>query len=68
MTEKEEMDFEPREEYDFSKGVRGHFVGRLSRASVAVVLEPEVAKVFPNSDAVNEVLRAVLEARKKEAA
>ncbi len=46
-------------EYDFSKGVRGKYVQRLAAGSNVVVLAPDVAALFPDSDAVNEALRAL---------
>ena len=47
------------QEYDFSKGVRGKYVKRLAAGTNIVVLSPEVARVFPDSDAVNEALLAL---------
>jgi len=47
------------DEYDFSKGVRGKYVKRLAAGSNVVVLSPDVAAVFPDSDSVNEALRAL---------
>ena len=44
-------------EYDFSKGARGKYARRYARGSNVVVLEPDVAKVFPNAKAVNSCLR-----------
>lgn len=52
-----------RAEYDcdYSKAVRGkYFQKLLKEGSNVVVLEPDVAKAFPNSAAVNDALRAVL--------
>ncbi len=54
---------EMRAEYDFdySKAVRGKYYERLVREGSNVrLLDPDVAKVFRDSKAVNEVLRAVL--------
>jgi hypothetical protein len=48
-------------EYDFSDGVRGKYAGRYAKGSNVVVLEPDVAKVFPNADAVNSSLRGLAE-------
>jgi len=48
-------------EYDFSKGVRGKYARRYARGSNVVVLEPDVAKVFPNAEAVNTSLRSLAE-------
>ena len=48
-------------EYDFSKGVLGKYARRYARGSNVVVLEPDVAKVFPNAEAVNTSLRSLAE-------
>ena len=48
-----------RPEYDFSQGVRGKFVDRLAAGTNVVVLDPDVAKVFPTSESVNDALRAL---------
>lgn len=47
------------EEYDFSNGVRGKYVSRLEEAGL-VRLEPDVAAVFTDSEAVNQALRGLL--------
>jgi hypothetical protein len=46
-------------EYDFSKAVRGKYAGRFAKTTYAVVIDPDVAKVFPDAKAVNEALRAL---------
>jgi hypothetical protein len=46
-------------EYDFSSGVRGKYAKRYARGSNVVRLEPDVAKVFPTAEAVNDSLRAL---------
>ena len=59
MAEKDEL----RPEYsraDFGKGVRGKYHQRFKQGTNIVVLEPEIAKEFPTSEAVNEALREVL--------
>ena len=51
---------EIRPEYqrsDFGTLVRGKYVGRLQASSNVVVLDPEVADLFPNAAAVNAALR-----------
>ena len=53
-----------REEYDFSKGIRGKYADRFTEGTVLVLLEPDVAKAFPTAEAVNEALREL--ARKTE--
>lgn len=51
---------ELRPEYDFSTGVRGEYAGRVTKKATVVVLEPDVAKVFSNSESVNSALRALV--------
>jgi hypothetical protein len=51
---------EMRDEYDFSGGVRGKHAARYAKGTNIVVLDPDVAKVFPDSASVNEALRALL--------
>jgi hypothetical protein len=53
---------EPEEmlpEYDFSGGVRGKYASRLEKATTMVVLDPDVAEVFPDPKSVNNALRAL---------
>jgi hypothetical protein len=50
----------PRE-YDFSQGVRGKYARRYAQGTNVVVLEPDVAKAFPNAEAVNSSLRSLAE-------
>jgi hypothetical protein len=55
---------ELRSEYkrsDFGSLVRGKYAARVAEESNVVVLEPEVAAVFPNDSAVNEALRGLLD-------
>jgi hypothetical protein len=49
-----------RDEYDFSQGERGRYARRYSQGTNVVVLEPDVAKVFPNSKSVNVSLRKII--------
>lgn len=46
-------------EYDFTAGVRGKYAHRYAQGTNVVVLEPDVAKAFPNAEAVNSSLRAL---------
>lgn len=57
-----------RPEYDFSKGVRGVTTARYREGTNIIVLDPSVMDVFPDSETVNETLRAlapVLRRRKR---
>jgi hypothetical protein len=49
-----------RDEYDFTRGARGKYARRYSEGTNVVVLEPEVAKVFPDAKAVNASLRKIM--------
>jgi hypothetical protein len=46
-------------EYDFSRGVRGKYARRYAQGTNVVVLEPDVAKAFPDAKSVNRSLRAL---------
>ncbi|MBK9008535.1 MAG: hypothetical protein IPM31_16285 [Anaerolineae bacterium] len=48
------------EEYNFSKGIRGKYVDRFKEGSNLVVLSPDVAEVFTDSESVNEALRTLI--------
>jgi len=56
---KADEDDEMLEEYDFSKGVRGKYAERYRSGTNVVVLEPDVAEVFPDSESANEALRVL---------
>jgi len=47
-------------EYDFNKGVRGKYAKCYAEGSNVVVLSPDMAKVFPTSESVNEALRTLV--------
>lgn len=54
-------DLRPEYDFDYSKGVRGKYYRRiLKEGTNVVVLEPDVAKAFRSSAAVNEALRSLL--------
>ena len=48
-------------EYDFSKGVRGKYAKRYARGTNVVILDPDVAKMFPDSESVNHALHSLAE-------
>ena len=52
---------ELREEYDFSRGVRGKYAKQYSEGANIVLLDPDIAEVFRDSQAVNKALRALVE-------
>jgi hypothetical protein len=52
----------PEYDFDYSKAVRGKYFNRLAvEGSNVVVLDPDIAKFFPDSASVNEALRSLLE-------
>ncbi|MFZ3090527.1 MAG: hypothetical protein WA240_07900 [Nitrospirota bacterium] len=56
-------DLRPEYHFDYSKAVRGKYYKRiLKEGTNIVVLEPDVAKAFPDSASVNNALRVVLKA------
>jgi hypothetical protein len=46
-------------EYDFGKSRPNKYASRYNAGSIVVVLEPDVAAVFPNARETNEALRAL---------
>ena len=61
-----EVDDELRSEYDLkSLRVRRLGPGRKSFGGAVVRLEPDVAEVFPDADAVNEALRFLIRVTKE---
>ncbi|MEX2316500.1 MAG: hypothetical protein WD669_05060 [Pirellulales bacterium] len=54
-------------EYDFSKGVRGKYAKRYAEGTNVILLSPDVAEYFPNSNAVNEALRGLVEIARRSA-
>lgn len=62
------MKDEVRPEYDrkslLKSGVLGKYVQRYYAGTNLVLLEPEVAKAFPNEKAANEALKLVMKLKK----
>lgn len=59
-----ETDDELRPEYDLREllegGVRGKYVARYREGTNLVLLDPDVARAFPDEATVNEALRLVI--------
>jgi len=62
-TDLDELRPEYRRE-DFGTMVRGKYAARMRESSNIIVLDPDVAEAFPNAQAVNRALRALLELAK----
>jgi hypothetical protein len=48
-------------EYDFSHAVRNKYAERYRAGTNLVLLEPDVAERFPDSESVNRALRSLLD-------
>ena len=59
--EQNNLDADMLDEYDFSGGVRGKYASQYAEGTNIVLLDPDVAKVFPDSASVNQALRALAE-------
>lgn len=68
MKKQSEKKDELRSEYDMKSllkgGVRGKYAARYRAGTNLVLLEPEVAKAFPNDKAVNEALKLVMKLKR----
>ena len=67
MSKKQIEEDEMLDEYDFTGGVRGKYVNRIAQRSNVIVLEPDVAEVFTDSESVNQALRGLLPIIQKQA-
>ena len=45
---------------DFGELVRGKYASRIRTSTNVIVLDPQVAKAFPNDEAVNNALRGLI--------
>jgi len=59
MKKTDEMRTEYRRE-DLGKGVRGKHYAAFKKGSNLVLLTPELAKIFPNTEAVNSALESLV--------
>ena len=55
-------DLKPEYRFDYAKSKPNRFAAKLSKGTIAVVLDPDVAAVFKSSESVNELLRSVIAA------
>jgi len=58
---------EMRPEYDIRGGVRGKYYERYQKGTNVVVLDPDVAAVFRDSQSVNQALRLLIDVAKSRA-
>ncbi len=65
------LDDEMRPEYDLSQlkgGVRGKYYRQATAGTNLVLIEPELADVFPDTEAVNRALRLLVDTAEAAAA
>ncbi len=59
------QDADIRAEYDFSRGIRGKYAGRYTEGNNLVMLDPDLLRIFPDSESVNDALHALAEIIRK---
>jgi len=60
MSKDPELEDDLRREYDFTGGVRGKYAARVAEGTNIVVIAPDLARIFPTSEAVNKALRSLV--------
>lgn len=63
------MEDELRSEYDFAQmegGIRGKYIERYCHGTNLVLLDPDVAQVFPNDKTVNDALRLLIQVAQRQ--
>jgi hypothetical protein len=64
-TDRKRAPREMRSEYDFSSATRGKYHQQYSQGTNLVLLEPDVAEAFPDSQSVNRALRLLVDVAKR---
>ncbi len=62
---KNREDMQPEYDFDYAKAKPNQFAGRIAKDRLVVLLDPEVSKVFTDSESVNAILRALITALPK---
>ena len=62
-----EAEPEMQAHYDFSGGQWGRYAHLFPQKSGVIILSPDMAAIFPDSDSVNEALRTLVKALRGEA-
>jgi hypothetical protein len=58
--EKRSDDMQPEYDFDYAKAKPNRFAGRIAKDRLVVLLDPEVSKVFADSESVNAALRQLI--------
>jgi hypothetical protein len=53
-------------EYDFKAGVRGKYAAQMAEGTNVVLIAPDLARLFPTSEAVNKALRDLVARNSKD--
>ena len=53
-------DLQPEYDFDYTKAKPNRFAGRIAKDRLVVLLDPEVSKVFADSESVNAALRQLI--------
>lgn len=56
----------PEYDFDYAKAKPNRFAGRIAKDRTVVLLDPEVSRVFTDSESVNAALRALIIALPKD--
>jgi hypothetical protein len=64
---KDRPDADARDEYDFSAGECGRYAERYASGASVVVLAPDVAEIFSDSESINEALRVLAKLNRQRA-
>ena len=56
----EHENMQPEYDFDYTKAKRNRFAGRIAKDRMVVLLDPELSKVFTDSESVNEALRRLI--------
>ena len=56
----EKEDMPPEYDFDYTKAKPNRFAGRIAKDRLVVLLDPEVSKVFSDSESVNAALRQLI--------
>lgn len=62
---KSPQDMQVEYNFDYTKAKPNRFAGRIAKDRVVVLLDPEVSKVFTDSESVNDALRALMSTSSK---
>jgi hypothetical protein len=62
-----EAELLPHYDFDYSKAKPNPFAATLSEGGRIITLDPDIARVFPDAESVNAVLRAIISTMPRQA-